>query len=411
MSIYHLKFYRFLFFVLILFNFNTFRLTPVWDIENYGRFFFSMISIPILLFEFRRITISKGIVIFYLVGTISVYAGFAFLDQSIISGFIAAINIWSCANVILLIYLFIRCGMMAKKIEQFFIYAIWIQALAIIILYNFNIQIIYRSFFTGSTLTNDAGQLSSAFIQFGVIYYFIKYVSQAKSKFLFYSIFFLVFPIFIEFQRMRFLFITATLLFIIYKNIHVKRFFFLLLFIPAGVLIFYWIFANNPFILDLTAKLGEAFKLFGDHSTISDPSTMARINEFNFMYSYIVQHPIIGNGFPRSSVIEQLFGEGIYLHYSDMGIIGILFVSGIIGFLIFCWQNYIVYYLWKTSQQKSTFFQSLVYYLIFITLSSYGTGNIYHSPYLYFCVIVLLFLLDYEYTIKQIYYRSYIGKL
>ena len=96
--------YRALFFIIIILNFNVFKLTPFWDIEIYGRFIFAIISIPLFFIRsFLYGSFKKILVVFYLIGSMSLYTGLTLFGQTLTSGFIAALKIWSSANVLLLL--------------------------------------------------------------------------------------------------------------------------------------------------------------------------------------------------------------------------------------------------------------------------------------------------------------------
>ena len=66
----------------------------------------------------------------------------------------------------------------------------------------------------------------------------------------------------------------------------------------------------------LTNYMGEAFKIFNDSSIISDGSSASRLVQFNKMIPFILENPITGNSFMRSTVIDSVFGFGTYMGYS-----------------------------------------------------------------------------------------------
>lgn len=138
------------------------------------------------------------------------------------------------------------------------------------------------------------------------------------------------------------------------------------------------IYVVNPeSLVSRSGKFADAFAVAFTGNEVADPSANARIFEVLLAASYLPQHPWLGNG----NISNQWQGgnEGVlgeYFHPSDIGIIGVLFVYGILGFLIFAWQY--SFAVRAVKQQRETMQSPLLDatkgVLLFMALNSITTG-------------------------------------
>ena len=145
----------------------------------------------------------------------------------------------------------------------------------------------------------------------------------------------LYFLVYIQ-DRSQLLMITITVFIFFIRNIDIYRKFLYLLWgiISASALLLI-IYVVDPGLID------HYITIFGNASTIvtgdstTEYSTAMRISEAAIAIKGIALHPLLGNGFVSSQFKGGFSGFFGYFFASDVGILGNLFVYGILGTLIF----------------------------------------------------------------------------
>jgi hypothetical protein len=131
----------------------------------------------------------------------------------------------------------------------------------------------------------------------------------------------------------------------------------------------------------------------------SEPSSVVRFMELKIALEYIQKNPMLGNGFVSNQWKggwDEIFG---YFYPADIGIIGNIFVFGIIGTILI----YLPYYFsLKMSQQVSTnnvFFKTCEYMLLFYFLSMFFSAtNIRDSSSIMFLVCLIYYFRYYYFS-------------
>jgi hypothetical protein len=100
------------------------------------------------------------------------------------------------------------------------------------------------------------------------------------------------------------------------------------------------IYLINPAVLSSRfSRFGDAFSVAFTGTPGEDPSATERAIETVVAFPFILDHPLLGNG----AVSNQWEGGnegalGTYFYPGDIGIIGILFAVGAVGFFVFAYQ-------------------------------------------------------------------------
>ena len=130
---------------------------------------------------------------------------------------------------------------------------------------------------------------------------------------------------------------------------------------------------------DRQNKFNDSFTVLFKQEEVGDVSANARVFETEIAFPYIEKHPLMGNG----GVSNQWNGgtealHGVF-HPSDIGIVGILYLHGILGLLLFSIQYYFaIQYtlrLPKNGGQHGRLVNALKGYLLYVALTSITTGK------------------------------------
>ena len=138
------------------------------------------------------------------------------------------------------------------------------------------------------------------------------------------------------------------------------------------------IFLPDKFI-QMQEKLGDAFTVLLKQEEVEDISANARNLEVIIALPYIEKHWLLGNG-----LISPSWNDGYksllgYFHPSDIGILGVLYMHGLVGLLLFSFQYYFaIRYssrLPKNGGRHGRLVSALKGYLLFVAINSITTGK------------------------------------
>jgi hypothetical protein len=96
---------------------------------------------------------------------------------------------------------------------------------------------------------------------------------------------------------------------------------------------------NRDYLSARAAGFSDAFTVASSGSDVEDPSANIRTYEVITAWPYILKHPLLGNG----TISNQWEGGSLELidsnfYPSDIGLIGVVYVVGLIGLLVFAYQ-------------------------------------------------------------------------
>jgi hypothetical protein len=131
-------------------------------------------------------------------------------------------------------------------------------------------------------------------------------------------------------------------------------------------------------ITEITSKYSDAFLAVIRGEEGGDPSANARIIQAAIALPLILQNPIFGTGTISNQWndgYKSLFG---YFHPSDLGLLGVIFVYGIVGAIVYAYQFLLTWRLTRNLKPAELLVHDLYFaisaYLVYFNLSSVATG-------------------------------------
>jgi len=236
------------------------------------------------------------------------------------------------------------------------------------------------------------------FITFGSIYYFIKYAVYRDPKDIVLLFVFLAYVLFVVQGRTYMIFLAVTFLFYYWRSYPVGEL------IPVVLKLAYFIFVSillmYVFMQDYIDRMSYLFLqmfevLQGEKS--QDMSANARIFQSEIVYDYFDGHPLslwLGTGGVSkqwNDGYNAIFG---YFYPSDIGMLGGVFVYGVIGTFFICLIPIIVIIktVRKVSTKQDVFILAIKYLLVYYVFM-FVQGSFYFSVTGY--IIPLFILLAY----------------
>ncbi|WP_420576956.1 hypothetical protein [Ekhidna sp.] len=343
--------------------------------------------------KFFRVSLIIGIGL-----CLSVIQSYRTIGQPIISGIIACYKYVLILGPVYLYVLFIKHIDDIKWLEKWLIAGVWLNfSLYILINIIYRDSVEFRSPFSNSLLEFRPEIYTRTFIIFGYLYYFLRYLEDRKHEFLILAGLLFFIPHLIELQRGQFLitvFLSGILLIRNKNNSSSFEFIgFLMVLVGGIVLVILFVEPFQYFFREKIDYFNEAIMaVLGIDS--DDSSSQGRITQFLFMYEGLVNNFVLGNGFLRSSFIQELYGEEFYFHVSDLGPLGALYTFGLYS-LVMAVSLYSIYRLISKSTRKPRFeliTKGLVAYQLYLLLISIQTAKIIWKPHHFIMVSVLIFL-------------------
>lgn len=246
-------------------------------------------------------------------------------------------------------------------------------------------------------------RFSSAFLIFGMVYYFLDYVLKNNKTSLIFWMILMSYQLFIDKGRIElvseitpmFLFMFVTLK---WHNI-IKKLLTIATIAGVVIIIAYYI---NPKILSFTADMYIMFIKFFLGKKTGEGSADMRWTEMAHVYNYFMKHPqhiFFGIGVPKRELMLVNVGDVIL---SDIGIVGGLLSQGIVG-LLFIYSFFLhPFYVWRKVKhyKYDVLFNTGLLGCGVVFIQSFFSGGIFFSPF-----ALLLFMLIVEYfRVKEKFY-------
>jgi hypothetical protein len=260
----------------------------------------------------------------------------------------------------------------------------------------------YKGGFVGGGGSSEASfKFNALFIIFGFYYYIFQGFRLKSRKFYFYGLIFLAYLIIVDGGRSLMLSIFLSWFYFFWRWASLRK---LLVLMPklllGGVLAVGLLILINPTaVSSVVQKFGDALSVVVTGEKGDDVSSNARILESAIAFPYIQKHWVLGNG----KLSNQWHGgyEGIlgYFYPSDIGVIGVLYIYGILGLLFFLGQYY---YAINVSKRLSTYYKSsplldgIKGFLLYFLLHSIVTGRFVHYAEISLFFVAILYCMKVE---------------
>lgn len=215
------------------------------------------------------------------------------------------------------------------------------------------------------------------FILFGAIYYIIKGIRKKKLLHFIYAGLFIYYVLFIRQDRTTALFLLFTIVVLSFGELSLKK---LLGSFAIGFIVLLCLIVYAYLIeYDGLNQIGQLYYdtyLTLQGETLPGEKEDVRWSEIEIAMKYIKKNPIWGNG-ELSRQWNDGFNQLGRFYPSDIGIFGIIFIYGIIGFLIACLQITYAYILHKRIRSKSSIFVSAATYTaLMFYINSLSDGSL-----------------------------------
>jgi hypothetical protein len=249
-------------------------------------------------------------------------------------------------------------------------------------------------------------RFSSAFLIFGMVYYFLDYTLKNNKVSLILWMTLMSYQLFIDKGRIElvseiipmfgFMFVTLK-----WHKI-AQRLFFIVVLAGIVILIAYYI---NPKILSFTADMYFKFIQFFLGKKTGEGSADMRWTEMLHVYNYFMKHPthiFFGIGVPKREVMLMNVGDVIL---SDIGIVGGLLSQGIVG-LLFCYSFFLhPFYVWRKVKhfKYDVFFNTGLLGCGVVFIQSFFSGGIFFSP---FALLLFLLIVEYYRVKEKLYWKA-----
>ncbi len=234
-----------------------------------------------------------------------------------------------------------------------------------------------------------------SFISFGFLYYFINYFRKKQLLQLLYSALFLGYLLFIRQDRSIIMITLATSAIFFFGQIFPTNKLKYTLFISLTLA--FTVAVINRSDTTYFDKFKNIISLIQGEET-NESSTNVRRAETALAIPYIIENPFFGNG-ELSNQWNGGYQKQIgYFYPSDIGIIGEIYVFGILGTLILNLQFLYAYYQIKKVKEKKydQLFIASKYFLVYIFLESLTAGQtiFYAANSVFFIAIVYFYKLS-----------------
>jgi len=150
--------------------------------------------------------------------------------------------------------------------------------------------------------------------------------------------------------------------------------------------------------------MGDAISVVVSSEKSGDASANARIDETKIAWPFIEKNMMFGSGALSNQWENGFFGKLGNFAPSDIGLIGVVFLYGIVGVLIFLYQ---FVFAWKfiniiPKKNSSILVESSISFLVFYFIHSLTTGKFIFHSYVSSLFISILYISYKQYNLKKI---------
>jgi len=369
-------------------------------------FIFLVIMYPIIKIKAGLIFNKIELYILFLVVIIPIMAAlpaFKEFGQPIIYGILSQRGVAVFGGVLLLFTCLHYQIVKLHELEQIMLFIAWGTFVLYALMKLFLDPNKFISYGNGFVSINDGSylfKLQNYFIMFGLFYYtFRGFRKKIKKDYLIATILF-VFMLGDNGGRGMTLAFIVTFLFYVFRWGGFAKFAKIIpkfsLIVILLLLLFY--FVNPEQTISRIQKFTDAFTLALTGTEGEDSSANARLFQILVAVPYIVKHPFVGSGNISQQWQEGFEGVlGAYFHPSDIGLIGIVFLYGTIGFLFYSWQ--LKYAIVAANQCKNnnnnSFLDATKGILMYLFLYSVQTGiYVHYAEVTLSFIVILIFIIN-----------------
>ncbi len=251
------------------------------------------------------------------------------------------------------------------------------------------------------------------FIVIAIIYYFIKGHQTRKILNLLYFCLFAGYILLVQQGRSLIISTFLSLGIYIFFNLKLKEKLILAFYSVSALIGFVCLsFVTYPKFIESYITLFGNILLFFQGMRTGEPSVDIRLALLSVMLSFLIKdwrYILLGVGRLSEQWHQGFSGIFGYFYPSDLGIVGVIFLYGLLGWFYVNIQFLISYlYYQRIIILKNTLFlKALAYYLIAFFIQSSAIGNIFSSPACSLMIIVLIYYYYYQETTEANQIKSF----
>ena len=353
---------------------GVFELTPLAVVERISVTFLSAFGLLAFVLSFNRIerTFRKWLLVFLFLGLTSTLTNILVHDVGLVGALIGSLRQFSVLACLPL-YFWLKKVSVPGLVQRTLI---WIGIILFVLVAFGHVQdisLVYEGLVTTVPLEIGVKKLNLTFINLIVCLFLARYVCTYRWRELIAAGLFFSANFFGDLQRAILL---AMLLVVLYALL-LRRSFSLTFRSGAWLLLGLVVVLGNTSSRELISdKFGEASKILSRNEKIDDFSISARVFEAEIGLEGFYDYPITGFGVIRSSLYEDIYGEGVYFFPSDIGVLGILHTFGLLGLLVFFGQAIFI----RRMEWATPFELGIKLFLAFYWLVSLSTGGVILKP-------------------------------
>lgn len=331
-----------------------------------------------------------------LVPVVSAISARSEFGQPLLYGLLAQRSIVLCAIALIVLFLFRKRLLNECHVEKAVLFLAWFT---LVLFSLFSIvadpsQYAGEQFVAGENTGNVIFKFNVYLMIIGFCYYFYLAYRFNSSRDYFYALLFLAFLIIVDGGRALLLSLLLSVAFFSVKWGSIMRIVRLLPMISAGVIVLFTAIylADSQAIVKIYSHFGGAFAVVTTGEKGEDVSANARIAETLISIPYIEKNWLLGNG----DISNQWHGGyievlGGYFYPSDIGLIGVVYMYGLAGALLFAFQFlFALRFLKYKTHDNSPLVNAIKAFLLYFAIHSIFNGRYVHLAEISFLLISLL---------------------
>jgi hypothetical protein len=261
-------------------------------------------------------------------------------------------------------------------------------------------------FVAGENSGEEAFMFNAYLIIFCFLYYFYKGYRLQSGRSYLYAMLFFAFLVIIDGGRAMLLSLFTTLLYFSVKWGSWSKLIRTLpkILISGLVLLLLLYLTNGQYITKLVDKFGDAFSVVTTGAKGEDASANARIVETLIALPYIEKHWLAGNGDISNQWQGGYMGVlGGYFFPSDIGLIGVVYMYGVLGTLFFSIQFIFALKFARTMiSNVDPFLNAIIAFLIYFAIHSTVNGRFVHMAEISFFMVAILSVASMSYRRSKV---------
>ncbi len=371
--------------LLILIYISTFRVFATLPLENLHQVLSSAAIVVFTLYYlfnlFFRIGKSKItkidliLWVFILVNLIAVYKANIIFGQPYYFGILAQMSILLSFSGILIISFLINGLITIQQVEKTFLITSISLLLTCYIFFLLVSPDLFKddNFLAYNPIRGFRFRFQFALIVMLFFYSIFKVLNERNMKYSVIIVLIIFYLIYFLQSRISIVVVLLTLLIYFYRNFSLKEKF-------RGIIIYGSLLLIGAVVLFSLGYTGvfEKYKLLFSNvldafisKSTSEPSSAVRYMELQNALEYIEKNPLFGNGFISNQWKDGWRGIFGYFYPEDIGIVGNVFVFGIIGTILIYLPFYFSYQFSRKVKSQNVFYKTCEYMQLYFFLNMF----------------------------------------